>query len=86
MIEIMDTLQKYVPVHSEEMTVDVPGIGEKKVYGDWFHHVLFGGDMLTAKRAEAANISGAILPGDWINWRGYYQLLKTGTPKSAFWG
>ncbi len=54
MIEIMELLQKYVPVHTEEMLVEVPGVGEKKVHADRFHHVLFGGDMLTAKRARGS--------------------------------
>jgi L1 cell adhesion molecule like protein len=54
MIEIMDTLQKYVPVHTDDIVVDIPGIGEKTVHADSFHHILFGGDMLTAKRARGS--------------------------------
>ena len=54
MIDIMKSLQKYVPVHTDEMSVEVPGIGDRKVYADSFHHILFGGDMLTAKRAHGS--------------------------------
>lgn len=54
MISIMDTIQQYVPVHTEAVTVDIPGVGEKVVHGDWFHHIIFGGDMLTAKRARGS--------------------------------
>ena len=50
----METIQEYVPVHSEMTTVDVPSVGEKEVHADWFHHILFGGDMLTAKRARGS--------------------------------
>ena len=28
--------------------------GEKEVNVDWFHHILFGGDMLTGKRARGS--------------------------------
>ena len=54
MISIMETIQKYVPVQSESTSVDVPGVGEKQFHADWFHHILFGGDMLTAKRARGS--------------------------------
>ena len=50
----METIQDCVPVHSETTTVEIPGIGEKEVHADWFHHILFGGDMLTAKRARGS--------------------------------
>ncbi len=52
MICIMDKLQRYVPVVSEEVLTDIPEIGEKTGHADWFHHTLFGGDMLAAKRAK----------------------------------
>ena len=54
MICIMDKLQRYVPVVSEEVLTDIPEIGEKTGHADWFHHTLFGGDMLAAKRARGS--------------------------------
>lgn len=54
MVAIMETIQKYVPVHSEAVTVEVPGVGDREVHADQFHHILFGGDMLTAKRARGS--------------------------------
>ena len=54
MISIMETLQKYVPVQSEDAVVEIPDVGEKLVHADNFHYVLFGGDMLTAKRARGS--------------------------------
>ena len=50
----METLQKYVPVQTEEAVVEIPDVGEKLVHADNFHYVLFGGDMLTAKRARGS--------------------------------
>lgn len=54
MISIMEKLQQYVPVNTEEVQFDIPGVGTKKAYADWFHYTLFGGDMLTAKRARGS--------------------------------
>ena len=55
MIAIMEAIQQYVPSHSERVEVKVPGIDNKQVtFADWFHHLLFGGDMLTAKRARGS--------------------------------
>ena len=33
----------------EEITVQIPDIGEKKAHADFFHHILFGDDMHTCK-------------------------------------
>ena len=54
MIAIMEHLQRYVPSETESSTIDIEGIGEKEVHADHFHHVLFGGDLLTAKRARGS--------------------------------
>lgn len=54
MISIMETLHTYVPTQTEKTVIHIPGVGEKEVYGDRFHHILFGGDMLTAKRARGS--------------------------------
>ena len=54
MIAIMEHFQQYVPLETETSTVDVEGIGEKEIHADRFHHVLFGGDQLTAKRARGS--------------------------------
>ena len=50
----MDTLQHYVPVVSDEVNTYIPEIGERTGHADSFHHILFGGDMLTAKRARGS--------------------------------
>ena len=41
--------------HSNAITI-IPGrgLGEKEVHTDTFHHILFGGDLLTAKRARGS--------------------------------
>ena len=55
MIAIMEAIQKYVPLHSEKIEVEIPSVGKKQVtFADRFHHLLFGGDMLTAKRARGS--------------------------------
>ena len=53
MIEILDTIQKYVPTQSTVKKVNIPGTSENlEVTVDQFHHTLFGGNMLTAARAR----------------------------------
>ena len=52
MISIMNTIQKYLPIQTEETTVQILGIGEKKAHADLFHHIPFRGDMLTSKHAR----------------------------------
>lgn len=54
MIEILKLFQQYVPLHSETNTVTIPGVGEKEVHADRFHHILLGGDQLTVKRARGS--------------------------------
>ena len=54
MIAIMEHLQQYVPLETETSTINIEGVGEKEVHADRFHHVLFGGDLLTAKRARGS--------------------------------
>lgn len=49
MIDIMENLQQYVPLEAEVEKLLIPGIGKREVHADTFHHVLFGGDQLTAK-------------------------------------
>ena len=54
MIAIMEHLQQYVPLEMESSTINIEGIGEKEVHADHFHHLLFGSDLLTAKRARGS--------------------------------
>ncbi len=58
MIAILGHLQQYVPSLSSSEDVEVPGCSEPvHVNLDYFHHILFVGDQLTAKRArEGKNI------------------------------
>ena len=52
MIDIMERFQLYVP---ETSKLTIPGVGEREVHADTFHHVLFGGgDLLTAKPARGS--------------------------------
>ena len=58
MIAIMEAIQKYVPLHSEKIEVEIPSVSKKQVtFADRFHHLLFGGDMLTAKHARGSKNS-----------------------------
>ena len=50
----MEHFQQYVPVESETSKISIPGVGEKEIHSDKFHHILFGGDLLTAKRARGS--------------------------------
>ena len=54
MIDIMENLQQYVPLAMEVDKLSIPGVGEREVHADKFHHLLFGGDQLTAKRARGS--------------------------------
>ena len=52
-VDVLQELQKYVPSKSETKGVRVPGTNEVRSLSEiTFHHVLFGGDQLTAKRAR----------------------------------
>lgn len=51
----MTTLQRYVPTSSEDQLFSIPGSDELvAVRVDHFHHILLGGDQLTAARARGA--------------------------------
>lgn len=54
MIDIMEHHQQYVPLQTETSKCTLPGLGDKEVHANTFHHVLFGGDLLTAKRARGS--------------------------------
>lgn len=55
MTEIMEEIQKYAPLHSQRIEIEIPGVSEKQeTFADDFHHLLFGGDMLTAKHARGS--------------------------------
>ena len=54
MIDIMEHFQQYVPMTSEVSKLSIPNVGEKEIHADTFHHILFGGDQLTAKRARGS--------------------------------
>ena len=54
MIDIVEHLQQYVPLETEVDKLSIPGVGEREVHADKFHHLLFGGDQLTAKRARGS--------------------------------
>lgn len=61
MISILDSVHQYVPTETHVVTTDVsgsPGNSETVEFPvDDFHYIVFGGDQLTAKRAqEAQNI------------------------------
>ena len=38
-----------MPLETEVDKLSIPGVGEREVHADKFHHLLFGGDQLTAK-------------------------------------
>ena len=50
----MEHFQQYVPMESETSKISIPGVGEKEIHSDKFHHILFSGDLLTAKRARGS--------------------------------
>ena len=51
---IMEELSTYVPVNTTEKDVNDPESGSIKLPQDNFHHILFGGDQLTAARARGS--------------------------------
>ena len=59
----MEHFQQYVPVDSETSTISIPGVGEKEVHSDRFHHILFGGDLLTESVHGGVNTPEAIPSG-----------------------
>ena len=55
MISILEHLHKYVPLHTSSNTVTNPRTLTKVTsITDHFYRILFGGDLLTAKRARSA--------------------------------
>ena len=60
MVEILDSIHKYVPTKRTTQEFDVPhgdevtGIEHVSVQVDHFHHILLGGDQLTVARIRGA--------------------------------
>ena len=55
MVDIMESLQEYVPTHSTLIKETVPGVVEEvDIMKDEFHQILFGGDQLTVARARGS--------------------------------
>ena len=55
MVEIMDQLHKYVPTVTRDETFEVTLTDEQVVaQTNYFHHILFGGDQLTAAQVRGA--------------------------------
>ena len=55
MVDIMHSLHKYVPTTTITCTYEIPSSGETvNVSVDEFHHLIMGGDQLTAARARGA--------------------------------
>ena len=58
MVDILDTLHRYVPKHTRTETIDVPtkdGSSRKvDMQLHHFHHILLGGDHLTAARVRGS--------------------------------
>ena len=54
MISIIESVHKYVPMVTTVEEVQVSDSDSVELPVDKFHYVLFGGDMLTAKRARGA--------------------------------
>ena len=85
MISILDSVHQYVPTETHVVTTDVsgsPGNSETvKFPVDDFHYIAFGGDQLTAKRAqEAQNIRSNSQRGR-TTLMDCFPLSKTGMPK-----
>ena len=54
-MDILTNLHKYVPTVESQKTVIVPGCEEPKhLKVHRFHHILLGGDQLTAVRARSS--------------------------------
>ena len=55
MISILDHLHQYVPLNTTTKSMQNPHTSESITQvEDHFHHILFGGDFLTAKRARGS--------------------------------
>ena len=55
MVDIMDHLHQYVPVHRSTDRITVPSSDEEiEVVTDQLNSVIFGGDQLTVARARGA--------------------------------
>lgn len=55
MVDIMESLQEYVPTHSTLTKETVPGNTEEvDIMKDEFHQILFRGDQLTVARARGS--------------------------------
>ena len=60
MVEILDSIHKYVPIKRTTEDFDVPnededdGFEHISVQIDHFHHILLGGDQLTVVRIRGA--------------------------------
>jgi len=54
MMVILEELSSYVPVVTTEESVNDPECGTTTLPNDDFHHILFGGDQLTAARARGS--------------------------------
>ena len=57
MVDILDTLHKYVPLQRTTSNVPVPDSNDsEEIMVDKMHQVLFGGDQLTVVRARSAQL------------------------------
>ena len=54
MVDILSTIQRYVPMKECVSTVEIPETGPADVKMESMHKVLLGGDQLTAERARGA--------------------------------
>ena len=55
MVDILSHLHQYVPLRSETKVVHVPGTDDREALQmDSIHHILLGGDQLTAERIRGA--------------------------------
>jgi L1 cell adhesion molecule like protein len=55
MVSILESLQRYVPIYSQEETFVDPEDNEEMLLTlDVFHYLLFGGDQLTVERANGS--------------------------------
>ena len=60
MVEILDSIHKYVPTKRTTQEFNVPngdedtGVEHVSVQVDYFHHILLGGDQLTVARIRGA--------------------------------
>lgn len=55
MVDILTHMHQYVPLHAVTKTVEVPGTGHsERIKLETLHHILIGGDQLTAERIKGA--------------------------------